>query len=138
LQEQIAIYRAEAHLNEGNAVVETLLDEKRLLVIPLDLLAVVGSDSGGLLIQTSLLLLLCLGLVLVQETEKLGSGVLVKRVRELSERGWDLESLVEDNLLSLETDIFGPLDESCKITRRLDVGTCRNENCQDSGTHGRK
>lgn len=69
-----------AYLDEGNAVVKTLLDEKRLLAILLGLLALVGSDSLGLLVQTSLLLLLGLWLVLVQETEELGGGVLVEGV----------------------------------------------------------
>lgn len=79
-----------AYLDEGNAVVETLLDEKGLLAVQLRLLAVVGSDGLSLLIQTSLLLLLGLGLVLVQKAEELGGGVLVQRVGELSDGGGNL------------------------------------------------
>lgn len=39
-----------SHLDEGNAVVETLLDEERLLAILLDLLALVSSDSLSFLV----------------------------------------------------------------------------------------
>lgn len=41
---------AGSHLDEGNAVIETLLDEERLLAILLDLLALVGSDSLSFLV----------------------------------------------------------------------------------------
>lgn len=33
----------------------------------------------------------------------------------------DLETLAEDNLLALEADIFGPLDEAGEILLGLDV-----------------
>ena len=40
---------------------------------------------------------------------------------ELSNSGGNLETLVEDNLLALKANVFGPLDEAGKITSRLDV-----------------
>jgi len=102
-------------------VVKTHLDEHGLLSILLWLLSLVGSDSLSLFVETALLLLLCLGSVLVEETEELGSSVLVEGVAELSDRRWDLEALVEDDTLSLETNVLGPLDESGQVTSRLDV-----------------
>jgi len=65
--------------------------------------------------------LLGLGSVLVQETEKLGGSVLVESVGELSDSGRDLESLVKNDLLSLESDIFRPFDEAGQVSGRLDV-----------------
>jgi hypothetical protein len=113
-----------AYLDEGNTVVETHLDEHRLLSILLWLLALVGSDSLSLFVETALLLLLGLGSVLVEQTEKLGGSVLVESVAELSNRGWYLEALVEDDALSLETNVLGPLDEAGQVAGRLDVLAC--------------
>ena len=77
-------------LDEGNDVVETVLGKDGLL-------RVLGGGLVTLLLsllslgeETSLLLLLGLGLVLVEELEELGGGVLVKGVRELGDRGGDL------------------------------------------------
>lgn len=64
-------------LDQGNAVVETHLDEQRLLLALFWLLTIVGSDSLSLFAKPSLLLLFGLWLVLVEETEKLGGGILV-------------------------------------------------------------
>jgi len=72
-------------LDEGNAVVQAVLDEEGLLVLLL--LGLAFSDSGGFSIKTGLLLLLGLGAVLVKELEELGRGVLVEGVGELGDRG---------------------------------------------------
>jgi len=108
-------------LNEGNAVVETHLGEERLLSILLGLFAIIGSDSLSLLVETSLLLLLGLWAVLVEETEELGSGVLVESVGELGNCRGNLEALVEDDLLALEADVFGPLNKAGQVTSGLDI-----------------
>ena len=118
------------NLDEGNAVVETHLGEEGLLSILLGLLAIVGGNSLSLLVQTSLLLLLGLWTVLVEETEELGGSVLVEGVGELGDSRGNLQALVEDDLLALEADIFGPLDESSEITGRLDVLACVRTDCQ--------
>lgn len=93
-------------LDESNNVVETVLDGVWLLADILLLLAVCDSSSFGL--QT--LLLLCLGLwsVLVEQLQCLSGCVSVEGVVELGNRGWDLQSQVEDLLLSLETNILWP------------------------------
>ena len=77
-------------LDERDNVVETVLGEDGLL-------RVLGRGLVALLLsllslgqETSLLLLGGLGLVLVEELEELGGGVLVEGVRELGDRGGDL------------------------------------------------
>jgi hypothetical protein len=42
-------------------------------------------------------------------------------VGELGNAWWDLESLHEDSLLSLDSDVLGPSDESGEISLGLDV-----------------
>lgn len=106
-------------LNEANNVVETVLDVVGLLAGVLLLLAL--GDGGSLSVETLLLLSLGLRAVLVEELEGLGSGIAVEGVLELRDRGGDLEAHVQDLLLALKTDIFGPLDEAGEITLGLDV-----------------
>jgi hypothetical protein len=65
--------------------------------------------------------LLSLGTVLVEELEQLGSGVAVQGMRELSDGGRNLQTLMKDDLLALEANIFGPFDETRKITFMLDI-----------------
>jgi len=103
-------------LDEGNGVVEAVLDEQGLLG-----LLVLGLLVSGSSVQTSLLLLLGLWAVLVQKLEELGRGVLVEGVRELGDCWGDLEALVENDLLPLKTDVFGPLDETSKVGLGADV-----------------
>ena len=106
-------------LNEADNVVETILDGIGLLADVLLLLA--SLNGGGLLEETLLLLGLGLRAVLVEELEGLGSGVAVQGGLELSDGWGDLEAHVQDLLLALETDIFGPLDHARKVALGLDV-----------------
>ena len=39
------------------------------------------------------------------------------------ESGWDLESLKKNSLLTLDADVFGPLDEASEISLWLDVSS---------------
>ena len=89
----------------------------------LGILVFVSSSSSSSSLKTGLLLLGSFGTVLVEEFEQLRSRVLVKSVRELSNSRWDLETLVEDNFLALETNVFRPLDETSQVGRRTDVLT---------------
>lgn len=77
-------------LDEGDTVVQTVLGEQGLLRVLGGGLVTLGGLGLGLLEETSLLLLLGLGLVLVQELEELGSGVLVQGVAELGNGRGDL------------------------------------------------
>ncbi len=104
-------------LDEADDVVQSRLDEEGLLGL-VRLLST--GEVSGLLLEADLLLLLGLALVLVQEAEQLGSGVLVEDVLELGQGRGDLEALVEDNLLALEADVFGPLDEPGQVSGHLD------------------
>jgi len=106
-------------LDERDDVVETVLGVERLG--GLDLLLLGNGGGGGL--KTSLLFEFALRAVLVEELEELSSRVLVEGVRELGNGGGDLETLVEDDLLALEADVFGPLDEAGQIALGLDILT---------------
>jgi len=101
--------------DEGDAVVQAVFNEERLLrVLGLSLLLI----SSGLrsYLETSLLLLLRLRSVLIQKLEQLCSSVLVEGVRELGNGGRNLETLAENDLLALQANIFGPLDEAGQIS----------------------
>lgn len=108
-------------LDKADNVVETVLDGVGLLGDILLLLAL--RDSGGLLEETLLLLSLGLGAVLVEELEDLSSGVAVEGVLELSNGRGNLQAHVQDLLLALQADIFGPLDEAGQVALGLDVLT---------------
>jgi len=75
----------------------------------------------GSLLETSLLLLLGLGTILVGKLEELSGSILVERVRELGDCWRDFQALVEDDLLTLEANVLGPLDEASQILLRLDI-----------------
>ena len=53
--------------------------------------------------------------ILVKKLEQLGGRVLVQSVGELCNGRRDLETLAEDDLLTLKTDVFGPLDEAGQV-----------------------
>jgi len=74
-------------------------------------------------LETGLLLLRRLGSVFVKKFKQLGSRVFVKSMRELSDGGWDLETLVEDDFLALETNVFRPLDKASQVCLRTNVLT---------------
>jgi len=106
-------------LNEANNVVETVLDSVGLLGNILLLLTLL--DGGSLLEETLLLLGLGLRSVLVEELESLGGGVLVKDLLELGDRRRHLQAHVENLLLALEADVFGPLDHAREVALGLDI-----------------
>lgn len=108
-------------LNKGNAVVQAVLDEEGLLAVSLGVGLLALGNVLGDSIETGLLLLLGLGAVLVKQLEEVGGGVLVKGVGELSNRRGNLQALVKDNLLPLEADVLGPLDEAGQVAGGLDV-----------------
>jgi hypothetical protein len=51
-------------------------------------------------------------------------SVLVEGLRELRDGGRDFETLIEDDLLPLQADVFGPFDESGEVCFRTDILTC--------------
>ena len=108
-------------LNEGGDVVETELEDNGLGT---DLVGLVSTLSGfSLLLESSFLVSSGLGLVSVEELEELSRLVLVKGLGENVQRRRHLESHHEDSLLSLDSDVLGPLDEPGEVSGRLDVTT---------------
>jgi len=103
-------------LNESGNVVKTELDEHGLGAG----LGVLG--LGGSL-EALLLVLSALSGVLGEQLEELVGLVLVKGRVELGNGRRDLKALHEDGLLSLDTDVAGPLDHAGKIALGLDVTT---------------
>jgi hypothetical protein len=83
----------------------------------------IGNSISSGSLETGLLLLCRLGTVFVEKFEQLSSRVLVKSMGELSNGGWDLETLVEDDFLALETNIFRPLDEASQVCLGTNVLT---------------
>ena len=105
-----------AFFDEGGDVVKTELKSNwlwsRLLVFLL-----------GSLLESSLLLLLGFWRVLAHKLEELGSLVLVNGLLELEKSGRRLQSHEENSLLSLDSDVFRPSDESGKVLLWLDGST---------------
>jgi hypothetical protein len=102
--------------NEGGDVVETELESfwlwTRLLLFLL-----------SSLLESFLLLLLGLWGVLGEELEELGGLVLINGLLELEKSRWRLQSHEENSLLSLDSNIFRPSDESGKVLLWLDRST---------------
>ena len=85
-----------------------------LLLLPL-------LNSSGLRMESLLLLRLGLGAILVEQLERLRGSVAVEGLLELRDRGWDFEAHVENLLLALEADVFGP----SRKERLSDCGLCK-------------
>ena len=115
--------------NQSDNVVQTIFDKQWLLTVSLGVGLLSASDILSNSCQTLLLLLLGFRAVLVQQFEQVCSSVLVQSIAELSNGWWDLETLVKDNTLTLETNVFGPFNESGQITGRLNVLT----DCERAG-----
>ena len=106
-------------LDESGDVIESAFDHERLLLVN-------GLFLGlglSLLDESVLLLLLVLRLVLLEEAGESLKLVLSESVGELVDDSWNLESLEEDFLLSLEKDVLWPLDVSGQVSLRLDVSS---------------
>lgn len=104
--------------NQGGDVVKTILNNDGLLGG--GSLFALGLGSGSSL-QAILLLNLILGLVLGEETENLGSSVLIQSTLELVDGGGDLQALLQDSALALDANIQGPFDITSQVTARLDI-----------------
>lgn len=88
----------------------------------LDILAL-GLSFGNFL-QTLLLSQCGLWTIFLQQFEQLYGGLLVQSLAELVDWWWNFQTLLQDSLLSLYTDVLGPSDETGQITFRLNVLTC--------------
>jgi len=78
-------------------------------------------NSAGL--QTFALLQFALRSVLIGELEELGSSLSIKSLVELVDCWWHLQTTLKDNMLSLEPDVFWPLNKVSQVTLGLDILT---------------
>jgi len=101
--------------NELGNVVESELEE--------DGLSSGLGISGSSRLESVVLGLSGLGRVLGEELEEVSGLRFVNSVGELGNAWGDLESLHEDSLLSLDSDVLGPFDESGEIFLGLDVAS---------------
>lgn len=106
-------------LNQPDHMVQSVFDRIRLLADILLLLAL--RHGSGLLVQPLLLLRLRLRSVLTEQLERLRRGVAVEDVLELGDGGRDFEAEVEDLLLALEADVFGPSHHTREVAAGLYV-----------------
>ena len=97
--------------NEGGDMVETEFDDDWFDRFSFFLVLFVLS----LLLESLDFLFSSLWLILGEEFESFMGLISVQSVGELSDLRWDLESGHQDSLLSLESDILRPFDESCEI-----------------------
>jgi hypothetical protein len=85
------------------------------------------SSGGSDCFQTSLFLDFGFGAVLIKKLEQLGGGILVEGVWELRDGRGNFEALVEDDLLALQADVFGPFDKASEVGLGADVLACHHE-----------
>lgn len=64
-----------------------------------------------------------LGSVFLQQLEQLHGSLFVQGLAELVNWWWNFQALLEDSLLPLDADVFGPSHEPGEITLGLDVLT---------------
>lgn len=106
-------------LDEGDDVVETILDGEWLLAYVFLLLAFL--DRRSLLVQSLFLLGFRFWSVLVQELEGLGSSVAVEGILELGDGRRDLEAQVKDLFLALQSDVLWPFHHARQVAFGLNI-----------------
>ena len=104
-------------LDEGGDVVQTELEGDWLGA------GLAGLLGLGLSLQSGLLLLGGLWGVLGEELQKLGRLVLVNGLGELVQSWWGLQSHEQHSLLSLDSNVLWPFDESGQVSLWLDITT---------------
>lgn len=81
--------------------------------------------SGGL--QAVLLGQLRLGTVLLQELEQLHGGLFVGSLGELVHWWGHLQTLLQDSLVALHTNVLGPAHEPAQVALGLHILTCKGD-----------
>jgi len=103
-------------LNEGSDVVEAELE--------VDGLGGLGSGTVlGSILEAELLLLSGLGRVFGKQFKELGSLIFVDSLLELVDCGGHLQALHKNSLLSLDTNVLGPLHKASQVSLWLDVSS---------------
>jgi len=113
--------------DKGGHVVKTELEVNRS-----GRLGITTFLSSGL--KAEFLLSLGLRLVLTEDLKDLGSLVVVNSLAELVDGGWDLKTLEQDALLTLDADILGPSNEAGQVLGEFDIAT----NAEVTGVLGEK
>merc|ERR1719327_616266 len=108
-------------LNELSNVVETVLEDDGLGTDVLGLVATLSGFSLGL--ESGLLISSGLRLISVEELEELSRLVLLEDHVEDVQGGGHLKSHHEDSLLSLDSDVLGPLNKPGEVSDGLDITT---------------
>jgi len=103
-------------LDKGGHVVETELEVHGLVTL-------LRLTSFSFSLQSSGLLGLGLRSVLGEQFKELGSLVLLESLAELVDGGGHLQSLHQDSLLSLNSNVARPFDETGKVTLGLDIAS---------------
>jgi len=80
-----------------------------------------GSTGLGTGAQTLLLGLLALGAVLVEQLEQLSGCLTVQSLAELVDGRGNLQTLLKNSTLTLQTDVLGPANKAAQVTLGLDV-----------------
>jgi len=80
-----------------------------------------AGTSFGFFLQTFLLVLLGLWAVFAEQFKELACLVLINGVTELSDGGRHLQSLHQNSLLPLDSDVSWPFDETGEVSLWLDV-----------------
>jgi len=99
--------------DEGGNVVKTILE--------MDWLGGLAGLSFGFFLQAFLLVLLGLWAVFAEQFKELACLVLINGVTELSDGGRHLQSLHQNSLLPLDSDVSWPFDETGEVSLWLNV-----------------
>jgi len=99
--------------DEGGYVVKTKLE--------MVWLGGLAGTSFGFFLQTFLLVLLGLWAVFAEQFKELACLVLINGVTELSDGGRHLQSLHQNSLLPLDSDVSWPFDETGEVSLWLNV-----------------
>merc|ERR1719342_407936 len=107
-------------LNQGGHSVNTMADDGSALG---GCILLTSSPGGSALPEPLLLGLLGLWPVLVHKLEQLGGSLTIQGGVELVHRWGHLKTGLKDNLLPLETDVLGPLNEPGEVPWWLDISS---------------
>lgn len=102
-------------LNKSGNVVKTVLE--------VDWFGSLSRAILSFLLESLLFVLSGFWTVFCKQFKELGSCVLINGTGELVDGGRHLESLHQDSLLSLDSDVFGPFHETGQVSRWLDVSS---------------
>ena len=114
-------------LDEGGNVVKSVL---KMVWLWSNVSLGTTLSGFGFGLESSLLFLSIFWAILGQELEKAGGLVLVNSLLELVDSGWGLKSQEHDSLLSLDSNVLWPFDESSEVLHWLDISSNSVVSCR--------